>query len=252
MKRSMIVTDVTRMGAPGVCVAGFFADDGTAVRPIMPYRSHERVTEGFLWKDDRLVVMPFAEVRLEFLRRVSDPPHTEDWEIDPRYRPEAVRVLSMEERRDFLRNHLDDSVGAIFGAPIQGDKYIRKGDGHRSLGTILTRQVSEIRYGHREYSDGVAKWDYRIWFTDYADREYSLAITDLTFRTACDYLITHKEWSVGKVSEWLTGFLGERDVYLRIGLARAWEKYPDRCYIQVTGVYSFPDYLGGKTLADFV
>lgn len=252
MKRSMIVTDVTRMGAPGVCVAGFFADDGTAVRPVMPYRSLERVTEGFLWKDDRLVVMPFAEVRLEFLRRVSDPPHTEDWEIEPRYSPEPLRVLSMDERWDFLQSHLDGSVAAIFGAPIQEDKYICKGEGRRSLGTILTRQVSEIRYGHREYRDGVAKWDYRIWFTDYADREYSPAITDLTFRAACDHLRTRKEWTVAKVSEWLTGFLGERDVYLRIGLARGWERYPDRCYIQVTGVYSFPDYLGGKTLSDLV
>jgi hypothetical protein len=56
------------------------------------------------------------------------------------------------------------------------------------------------------------------------------------------------------VSDWLTRYLSssERAVYLRIGLARGWEKYPDRCYLQVTGIYSFPDYLGGKTLCDFV
>lgn len=249
MKRSMIVTDVTRMGAPGVCVAGFFADDGTAVRPVMPYRSHERVTEGFLWKDDRLVVMPFAEVRLEFLRRVSDPPHTEDWEIDPPSRPELVRVLPTHERRQFLDDHLDGSVADIFGAPVQYGKYIKRGEGGRSLGTVLSKQISRVLYSYRSEGE---RWDYRIWFTDQADQEYRLAITDLTFRTACDHLRTRKEWTVAKVSEWLTGFLGERDVYLRIGLARGWEKHPDRCYIQAGGVYSFPDYLGGKNLADLM
>jgi len=34
-------------------------------------------------------------------------------------------------------------------------------------------------------------------------------------------------------------------------LARGWERYPDRCYVQITGVYSFPDYLSGRCFADF-
>lgn len=41
-------------------------------------------------------------------------------------------------------------------------------------------------------------------------------------------------------------------VYLRIGLARGWKKYPDRCFLQITGVYTFPDYLDGKIFADFI
>jgi len=40
-------------------------------------------------------------------------------------------------------------------------------------------------------------------------------------------------------------------VYLRIGLARHWKRFPDRCFLQITGVYSFPDYLGGRCHADF-
>ena len=45
--------------------------------------------------------------------------------------------------------------------------------------------------------------------------------------------------------------LKSRKVYLRLGLARGWHKYPDRCYIQITGVYTFPDYLEGHTFAAY-
>ena len=38
---------------------------------------------------------------------------------------------------------------------------------------------------------------------------------------------------------------------LRIGLTRGWELHPDRCYLQVTAVHTFPDYLKGLTFAEF-
>ena len=252
LQRSMIVTDLTRMQRPAVCVAGFFADDGASVRPVMPYESGKRITENFIWSGVELIVLPFAEVRLDFRDQISDPPHTEDWEIDPKCRPELVRVLPTDERRDFLEDHLDGSVAEIFGAPIQEDQYINKGEGHRSLGAVLAKRIWTVGYGVRRYKDGEEKWDYRIWFTDHGGQQYGLAVTDLTFRTACDYLSTQKEWAADKVGGWLTGFLRDHDVYLRIGLARGWEKHPDRCYLQVTGVHSFPDYLGGKTLSDLL
>jgi hypothetical protein len=44
----------------------------------------------------------------------------------------------------------------------------------------------------------------------------------------------------------------ETTTLLRIGLARLWEKFPDRCYLQITGIYTFPDYLRGRTFTDFV
>ena len=212
------------------------------------------MTEEFLWRDGRLIVQPFAEVRMDFTTPVSDPPHTEDWRINPHVAPELIRLLSSVERRDFLEAHLDPSVDSIFGAPMQDDRYICKGDGERSLGTILTRDVSEISYRQRRYDDGEAKWDYRMWFTDQSGDEFALAVTDLTFRNVCDHLRDRKGWDTNRVSGRMTQFFSapKRAVYLRIGLARGWEKHPDRCYMQVTGVYSFPDYLRGRTLGDFV
>jgi ATP-dependent DNA helicase RecQ len=40
-------------------------------------------------------------------------------------------------------------------------------------------------------------------------------------------------------------------VVLRIGLTRHWDAYPDRCFLQITGIHTFPDYLEGQTFADF-
>jgi hypothetical protein len=54
-----------------------------------------------------------------------------------------------------------------------------------------------------------------------------------------------------RVAEVVTQVLSQRSaVFLRIGLSRGWDRHPDRCYLQVTGVYSFPDYLQGRCFAD--
>jgi hypothetical protein len=35
------------------------------------------------------------------------------------------------------------------------------------------------------------------------------------------------------------------------GFTGNWRKFPDRCYLQITGIYTFPDYLKGSTFVDF-
>ena len=42
-------------------------------------------------------------------------------------------------------------------------------------------------------------------------------------------------------------------IYLRIGLARpTWiGHYPETCWVQITGVYTFPDYLDGRNWSEF-
>src|SRR5207302_900027 len=94
-------------------------------------------------------------------------------------------------------------------------------------------------------------WEYRLTFTDASEQRYKLSVTDLAFRYFLD-----REREAGRVSghgftESVTGVLkSTSEVYLRVGLARNWSKFPDRCYLQVNGVYSIPDYLGGRCFAD--
>ena len=54
----------------------------------------------------------------------------------------------------------------------------------------------------------------------------------------------------GNAAQSVTEDLQKSEIILRIGLARNWQKYPDRCYLQVTGIYSFPDYLSGRIWSD--
>ncbi len=115
------------------------------------------------------------------------------------------------------------------------------------LGTV--RPSSIIRAIYAEGPEGA--WDYRLMFTDSLGKFYRLKITDMTWHYFCDSL-REKGQEPPEIASYLTGLLRSRKVYLRIGLARGWKKFPGRCYLQINGIYTFPDYLEGKIYNDFV
>ena len=237
-RRQMIVTDITRMAGDRVCVGGYL-EDGTAVRPIA---AKSGPTEAWLRSAQGAPVTQFALVEL----RVSGPPqpllapHTEDRAI-PADGHRVLRVLSETERRDLLARSASPSVRAIFGAEIHADPqrqwgcYVRSGEGARSLGTIRAGSVRSVHYDH--YAER-GRWDYRLRFTDSAGEEFQLAVVDLGFRGALDILRDGGR-SPDDAAALLLTALQRQTAYLRIGLARGWERHPDRCYLQVTGVYGF-------------
>ncbi len=94
------------------------------------------------------------------------------------------------------------------------------------------------------------RWDYRIEFTDGANQSYRLAVTDLAFRYFLDYRRTHDNLLPNAIAQIMTDSLQHATVFLRIGLTRGGYN-PERCHLQITGVYSFPDYLDGRCFADF-
>ena len=245
MKQQIAITDLTRMQKPKVCIAGY-ARDGTCIRPVIPFQG---IGEWFLRKDDRLIIRPFAVVELDFLRRVPESPHTEDWEIDRLHRRLVTPQLPDEKKQRLLEKTARDSVAEIFGADIHDDFgfYVKAGDGKRSLGTIRPAEVVGLFYEPQDSGT----WDYRIVFKDQAAQTYRLAITDLTYRHYLDYGRVELNHPLDDTIARLTRFFNQRTTFLRIGLARGWEKYPDRCYLQVTGIHTFPDYLRGRTYTDF-
>ena len=197
-----------------------------------------------------MIIRPFAVVELDFLRRVHEAPHTEDWEIDRLYRRLVTDQLPDAKKQRLLERTASDSVAEIFGADIHDDLgfYVKAGDGERSLGTIRPAEIVGLSY---EAKDGGA-WDYRILFKDQAAQTYRLAITDLTYRHYVDYGRVELNHPLDDTIARLTDFFNQRTTFLRIGLARGWERYPDRCYLQVTGIHTFPDYLRGRTYTDFI
>jgi hypothetical protein len=79
---------------------------------------------------------------------------------------------------------------------------------------------------------------------------YSLKITDLTWHIYCDSLLSEFR-RPAHIAEDLTQMLKQREVFLRIGLSRGWSKFPGKCFLQINAIHTFPDYLNGKTFADF-
>jgi len=143
----------------------------------------------------------------------------------------------------------DGAVGNIFGTEIHTGPgwYVRSGEGTRSLGTVAPQSVERVGFAVK--GDGI--YDYRLAFTDRAGYRYTLAVTDLAFRHYLAFLHTHEGQNPDECAAALTLVLQANRTYLRIGLARHWDRYPDRCYLQITSVYTFPDYLGGRCFADF-
>jgi len=242
MKRSLVVTDVTRMREGRVCIAGY-DKDGNCIRPVLPPPGiHERT----LYSQGRPIVFPFAVVEYDLLRPVPQPPHTEDY----RYNPTSVdfrEQLDENRKRELLTKTLFQSVKAVFEVPIYSDVgyYVMEGQGPRSIGTIQPKRIMKAIY--EQSPEGT--WKYRLGFVDGEGTPYWLTVTDLTWR----YYNDHQR-KTGRdptaISLNLTSVLKSRAVYLRVGLTRGWEEFPGRCFIQITGAYTFPDYLEGRTMAD--
>jgi hypothetical protein len=157
-----------------------------------------------------------------------------------------------EEFRSLLARIDDGSVAAIFGAPVLRDNgwYLPAGTGVRSLGTIRPARLPAVNHTFRPDR---RTWDYRLSFADASGEEYRLAVTDLAFRHYLDHLRERQGLTAGVAAGWLTAALRAADeIYLRIGLTRGWAVFPDRCFLQVTGVHTFPDYLDGRCHADFL
>ncbi|MFU8772183.1 MAG: dual OB domain-containing protein [Anaerolineales bacterium] len=243
MRTRLAITDLTRMQAGRVCIAGY-DQHGRCIRPVLPPPG---IMEQSLFVNNNLIIYPFSMVEYDLVRPISKPPHTEDYSYDPttvRY----VKRLDEGERREILNKSLSKSVEEIFGQPIRTGPghFVLDGQGSRSLGTIRPNRIIKAIY--EQESGGSIR--YRLGFEDDAKDIYWLSVADLTWRYYCDFQ-RRKGLPYQKIGNALTGLFLSNEVYIRIGLARSWAKYPERCYLQVTGIYSFPDYLEGKLFSDF-
>ncbi len=239
-RRTMIVTDVTRMEGTRVCVGGYL-EDGGAVRPVVGRSGPD---EAWLERAHGGPVAPFAVVDLRISGRPqgSHAPHTED-RLTPQRGQRVRRVLTEQERIDLLERTCSPSVRAIFGAEIHAEaagawgRYVLSGQGARSLGTVKASEVVEVIY--QRFADR-GRWEYRLRFRDSTGDVYQLAVVDLAFRRQLD-LLRDSGLAPEAAAAAMRDGLREQRVYLRIGLARGWDKHPDRCYLQLTGVYGFAE-----------
>lgn len=242
MKIEFAITDLTRMQRGKVCIAGYDRHQ-VAIRPVLPGPG---ISERSLYINGLPVIFPFAVVEIDFLQENPQPPHTEDRVFDPY----SVRFLrKVRDPKAILEWSLFKSVADIFEQPIQEGPgfYVLDCQGPRSLGTVRPAKVIQLIYEAGE--EGT--WDYRLHFVDGSGELYRLKITDLTWQYYLHSQLSHAQ-ERESITTQVTTILQSKEVYLRIGLARGWKKFPERCYLQINGIHTFPDHLEGKTFADFV
>ena len=248
MEINLIITDVTRMQKQRVCI-GAISEDWDSIRPVLPYPG---ILEAFLYTGDKQVIRPFSRITLDLIKPIIDPPHTEDWEFTKKvldYRG----LLKENHKTRFLKKILDPSVDSIFGTEVyqlNSSCYVEYGTGKRSLGTIKVKSIENVQLTNKNGNLG-----YRISFLDQIGKLFNLSVTDLSFRYYVKNLIGKQNGDFSIISKKIEEKLQKADTYLRIGLGRAWSppesNIKPHCYMFITGVYSFPDYLEGKSFADF-
>ncbi len=243
MKTTVTITDITRMAPPFVCLAGV-REDKQNIRILFV---DSRIDEDWLCHNGIATIRPFAQVGFPLLAPRSEPPHTEDWYVDKVHLEDQGQV-NPAEKISWLSSLCDPSVSAIFGAEILRDPgfYILKGQGSRSLGTVQVVHLYDASYQYFEKT-----WDCRLRFQDCSGEIYTLKVKDLSLCTYLDYLREHEHVSCEEIGKRLLNALSTKPCYLRVGLARGWARFPERCYLQITGVFTAPDYLQGKWFADF-
>jgi len=140
-------------------------------------------------------------------------------------------------------------VGEIYDGLLEERKWVKPGANTRSIATLADARIVDV-----ELTPGGIKP--RITFVDRSGCEFTRPSSDLTLWDRCRSLVRSQGRSLVEVETELISLFQNADrVYLRLGLARPFRTSPTtepRCYLQVTGVHTFPDYLQGKTFADFL
>jgi hypothetical protein len=246
MLKTIVITDLTQMPNPdGVCVVGV-DQRNQCIRPVLT----NGVLKRHLYIGDKLVIRPGAKIKFDFYRVPIEPPHIEDLGFEP---GSIVYegLCTEDEWEKMLRDSSFSKVDDIYDGLLQGHRWVEPGANTRSIGTLL-----QVRGTAAKLTQWSGKLRYRLSFVDNTGFAYdNIPVSDLAFREFSYTEVKKRNRSPTTVSEQITSLLTSAErLYLRLGLARPWTK-PNTgklgCWMQVTGIYSFPDYLEGKSFADF-
>lgn len=242
MRKLLTITDVTHMWSDVVCIAGL-TEDLRCVRPVVD----GGVRIWSLYKSGDPVIFPSAKVWMDLTPAEIVPPHIEDQtfnlvsiEFKDRFEPLHWRAL--------LSRSSFPSVQDIFDCKLV-DRRVEPGAKTRSLGTIKDVKVTDLRADLRYNRLG--------WRLDFQDESREMhrgfPVNDLAFRGLAQHFINQGLNPYAVADKLLEQVTQSNQVFLRIGLARptAVGEYGEACWSQITGVYTFPDYLNGRIWADF-
>ncbi len=243
MRELIAITDVTEMWASEVCIAGV-TPEFKCIRPVI----EGGVQLWDLYKDDTPIIFPGAKVWMDFSPAPITPPHIEDRTFDHQT-IEYKDAFEGKHWETLLRKTSSESVQAIFDGNLQ-ERRVAPGTHTRSLGTISGVTILNLDVDTRYDRRTVLRMD----FEDASGEVHTrFPVNDLAFRGMFARLI-ERGGTGSRAANSLMAKLNRADrTYLRIGLARPTQigDYPETCWVQVTGVYTFPAYLDGKNWSSF-
>lgn len=225
--RKVIVTDLTRFGtSEKLCTAVVDVNTGECFRPL-PYIPTARCAE--------LNIQPGAilEGDISLIPSATNP-HVEDAQYNNLH---YLGPASSEEFKQVLDMTVFPSVSCGFGIDfLSNQKHIPVGtQANRSIITIKISPDS-IDIHEDQYKPGKIKAS----FTDGIG--FSLRYLSITDRGFFDYASKHQQdGEIDRVNEYLQS---QDELYLRVGVGRQWKiGERDGYWLQVNGIYTFPDYL---------
>ncbi len=247
MQQTVVITDLTQMKDGNyVCITGI-NESGQCLRPVSENRE-KGIPKDLLFYKSKPIIYPKAKVEFDFHPVKLELPHVEDRGFDPSHIV-SKGLCSNIEYETILRNNSYIKVVEIYNGLLKEYKYVRPGANTKSIATLARPKIVNINLSPTSVKP-------RLSFKDDTGQVFDCPVSDLTLWNLCYSSVKRHGHAIDKMEGELVSKLQRIDtVYLRLGLARPFKVTPatePRCYLQVTGIYTFPDYLQGKTFADFL
>lgn len=233
MRKVVFITGLTRMYKGFVCISGIDTETGKFVRPIIHYPEHPGIKKEFLFDNQQLIIKPLVNIELDFLKEEPKSDfHTEDWQINPAVKPRLVSIPSDCEKKKILEKHLDRSIDdALY-------------DQSRSLIIVKPQQTPLIDLSIRE-----DRLRTHMTFRDLSGGlQRHMPVTDANWLAVSRWLWIKHKGNKKRTEDNLRSYLRSTNIYLRIGMTR---KYKGQKWRQISGIFSFPDWLSGMSFVDY-
>jgi hypothetical protein len=227
--KEITILALTKMHG-GVCTAGIGAD-GNWVRPVRPRAEvkphYEAVTDYCLLPIDFFHggmshLVNLGVTRFHFSGHTPEPPHTEDWTMDLKRKPELIRKLASDEQSQFLAAH------AEAGLPLLDE------DCRRSLVLIKPDSFS-FSFGLNRSGDDVTV---RASFAAGDVRISDAGCTDLRMRALGRRLLEKSGGGKCALNDEDFARHEKERTYLSVGLSRAFQ---GKHWLILVGVHSIPE-----------
>ncbi len=226
----VLISHLTRMAHPRICVAGIEVETGIHIRPIVGKQDtleHSMVGQHQLFRLGRVIDLGW------FIQR-GQPPEIEDVFFKPG-NAVPVQDLLANEFWQRLEEVAESSLEAIFGSelqPVGRTLALAQGTGRASLGELRSKKVSlELKH-----SDDGPKLRARFECPGFAIAP-SVPVTDLRFFTELNGSYTVHTDLVHRINGRLES---EGHVILSVGLSRAWSASSEgesMHWLQINGIH---------------